>query len=810
MPHRCHQRAARPGTATHVFALRPLTLALHLALLGSVVSLASWSPLAAAEGSVAATAERSYDIPAGPLASALTRFSREAGVYLVGAGSLAEGVTSPGLRGSYSVTDGLAALLAGTGLVAVQQAGGSYGLQMAQAEEAFRLAPILVNNQATAEDSSGSVVAQELWVGGKVATSILNTPASVSVVTQKEVEQRSASTTEEILQYTPGVITDYYGTDDRNDYFQIRGFQATTYRDGLTLGSMRGVREEPFAYESIEVLRGANSTLFGPADPGGSVNFVTKQPRFSKFGQVYATYGSFDHMETGLDTGDANEEQTLAYRFTGKFQDSDREYDHSQDDNNFVMGGLTWAPTAYTSATLVVDHLRQDNTPNSGGYPMDREYDRDEFFGEPSYNFHDVERTNVSANFSHDFDNGFTLRSNMRHSDLSDEYGYAYISDSAGHVGTVVDRGYLGVDSEAEQFNGNVMLQYDARFENIDSSSIVGVEYLDASAENVSVYGLSSLGDIGPINTANPVYSGVSSPKVYQDKDQDSTIKSVFLQQNLSFYERFIVTAGVRNDSMDVSEDDHLAGRKTSDSFSENSFRGALTYIVSDEVSTYVSMVESVSPPEVGVTPERGTQYEVGVKYSPLEMNALFSAAIYELTQEDVATAVAQSNGLIDQQTVGEQRVRGLDLEAKAELTENLSLVGGYSYMDTEVLRGALQSWSPTKLAYEAVSIKGNEMVSAPKHSASLWSYYSVPGTDVSVGLGARYVGAYYFGDFNNTGKSDATTLFDAAFNYQIVKGTDLAVNVSNLFDEQHVVGRGSANYYNPGREITAKVSYNW
>src|SRR5690606_5125396 len=108
----------------------------------------------------------------------------------------------------------------------------------------------------------------------------------------------------------------------------------------------------------------------------------------------------------------------------------------------------------------------------------------------------------------------------------------------------------------------------------------------------------------------------------------------------------------------------------------------------------------------------------------------LFSAAIYELTQDDVATAVVQPDGLIDQQTVGEQRVRGLDLEAKAELTENLSLIGGYSYMDTEVLRGALKVWNGTD--YDAVSIKGNKFVSTPKHSASLWSYYSVPSTNVS------------------------------------------------------------------------------
>ncbi|WP_417791249.1 TonB-dependent siderophore receptor [Stutzerimonas xanthomarina] len=661
-------------------------------------------------------------------------------------------------------------------------------------EEPFRLAPIIVNASASAGDDASTVVAQELWVGGKVPTSILNTPASVSVVTQKEIEQRSASTTEEVLQYTPGVIADYYGTDDRNDYFKIRGFQATTYRDGLTLGSMRGVREEPFAYERVEILRGANSTLFGPADPGGSVNFVTKQPRFDKFGQGYVTYGSYDHVETGIDVGDSlNEDQTLAYRFTGKIQNSDREYDHSEDDNKFLMGGLTWAPTAFTSATVILDYLKTTSTPNSGGYPKDKEYDRSKLYGEPDYNFHDVERTSLSGNFTHDFDNGFVLRSNLRYSELTDDFGYVYLNGTG--TGTLLNRDAFGTDTDADQLNGNLMLQYDARFENIDSSTMVGVEYRDASSEDSSVYQ-----GVSPIDIASPVYGGAPVGLVpYSRNKQDYTTKSVFVQQNLSFFERFIVTGGIRNDSLDLSSTD-ITNVRASDTFSENSVRGALTYIVNDEVSTYVSMVESVAPPSIGVTPERGKQYEVGVKYSPTNMNALFSAAVYDLTQEDITVAVVQPNGTIERETIGESRVRGLDLEAKAELTENLSLIGGYSYMESEVLRGTLRS---------GASLEGNEFEAAPKHSASLWSYYNLPGTTMSVGLGARYTGAYYFNPANSA-KSDATTLFDAAFNYQILKDTDLAINVSNLLDEQHVVGSGTADYYNPGREITAKVSYNW
>lgn len=792
-----------------------LNRALNGAILGLIVSSYALPSQAQPSSAEHSNQIQQWNIAAGPLAPALDRFAREAGISLSYDASSVADRTTRGVNGAFDTSTALSSLLAGSELQIEQQGPNAY-LLITQPKPAgplelgatsvddYRLAPVIVNAKVkvSADDDANSVVAQELWVGGKVATSILNTPASVSVVTRKEMEQRSVSTTEEALQYTPGVVSDYYGTDDRNDYFQIRGFQATTYRDGLTLSSMRGVREDPFAYERIEILRGANSTLFGPADPGGSVNFVSKQPRFEKFGEGYVTAGSYDHAETGIDVGDAlNDDKTVAGRFTAKVQNSDREYDHSQDDSRLVMGGLTWAPTDYTSATVILDYLKTDSSPNSGGYPLDKEYNRSRFFGEPSFNYHNVERTSLSGNVTHDFDNGFVLRANLRYSGLTDNYGYVYLSDSASRVGTTVPRYLLGTDSDADQFNGNLMLQYDHRFENIDSSTLVGVEYLDSSSKESSVYDL-----VSSINIANPVFTGVPGTLTpYTGKTDDTKTKAIFLQQNVSFYDRFIVTAGLRNDSMDVTSKGYNLYSSPvqfndKDNFSKTSYRGALTYMVNDEVSTYVSMVESVSPPQVGVTPQTGKQYEVGVKYSPMGMNALFSAAVYDLTQENVAIAVVLPSGIIEQQTVGESHIRGLDLEGKAQITQNVSLIGAYSYMDSEVVRGSL---------YDGTSLKGNAFTTAPKHSASLWSYYDVPGTDVSVGLGARYVGAYYL-NAANTGKSDGATLFDAAFKYKITKGTDLAVNVSNLLNEQHVVGTGTANYYNPAREVTAKLSYHW
>ncbi|MCJ8140125.1 TonB-dependent siderophore receptor [Falsirhodobacter halotolerans] len=666
-------------------------------------------------------------------------------------------------------------------------------------ENVIRLSPIIVT--ATSDDDVNSVVATELWTGGKVATSVLDTPASVSVITEKEMRDRRATTLEEVLSYSSGIHTDYFGNDDRNEYILVRGFQATTYRDGLTLGSMRSAREEPYAYERVEVIRGGNSTLFGTSDPGGTINFVTKTPRFKRFGEVYGAVGSPRNNEVGLDFGDVlNADETLAYRFTAKVQDGERDYDYSRNDNQFFMGGLTWQPRSTTKLSVIADYLNRDNTPNGGGYPKDREYDRDDFFGEPDFNYQNVERTSLTGLFEHDFENGLTLRANLRYSDLKSDFGYVYLSDTPTRVGTEVDRYYFGGDNSAEEVIGNVILQYDRRLEGFDSSTLAGVEFRDATTSSAPFYGLYS-----PIDVANPIYSGapgdVAAP--YELRDNDYRTQSLFVQQNLSFNDQIIATLGLRHDRLDIEET--LNGTTTRDDFAETSARGALTYKITPEVSAYASYVESVAPPGVGVEPERGEQYEIGVKYQPYGMNALFSASIYDLRKNNVTVAVTQDDGTITRELVGEQQVRGLDLEAKAELTDSFDMIASYSYMKSEVLRSG---------PIRGADVEGNEFGDTPRHIASLWGNYTLEGNadrgDMTFGLGARYIGSYYFGIANDTGKAKSAVTLDAAFTYALQENTNLAVNVSNVLNEQHVVGSGTADYYNPGRAVALTLRRTW
>jgi iron complex outermembrane receptor protein len=700
---------------------------------------------------------------------------------------------------SYGGRNLIALLLGCTALIA--SPAGAQDTGTGTEDAPYRLSPILINADGQADDDANSIVAQELWAGGKVATSILDTPASVSVITEKEVRDRDADTLEEVLSYSAGIHTDFYGTDDRNEYFLVRGFQATTYRDGLTLGSMRSVREEPYAFERTEVIRGGNSTLFGTSDPGGTINFVTKQPRFERFGEVYGSVGSPRNAEYGFDAGDVlNAEGTLAYRVTGKVQDGERDYDHSRNDSRFLMGGLSWQPSTATTLSVIADYLKRENTPNSGGYPLDREYDRDLFFGEPDFNYQNVERASLTGLFEHDFDNGLNLRANLRYSDLKSDFGYVYLSDSPARTGTVVDRWYFGGDNTAEELIGNVILQYDRSFDRFDSSTVAGLEFRDASTTSAPFFGAYT-----PIGIANPVYSGApgSLAAPYELRDNDYSTQSLFLQQNLSFDDRFIAIVGLRHDWLDIEET--LNGVNASDDFSETSIRGALTYKINSEISTYASYVESVAPPGIGVEPERGEQYELGIKYQPLGTNALFSASVYDLRKNNVTVAVVQPDGNITRELVGEQRVRGIDLEGKAEVANNLDVIASYSYMKSEVLRS-----DPIR----GIDVEGNEFSEVPNHMASLWVNYTLPGTetrgDMTFGLGARYIGSYYFAISNATGKADSSVTLDAAFSYQVQDNTSLAVNVSNLLDDQHVVGRGTADYYNSGREISATLRHSF
>ncbi|KKX33289.1 TonB-dependent siderophore receptor [Rhizobium sp. LC145] len=650
---------------------------------------------------------------------------------------------------------------------------------------------------AARDDDANSIVATRSTGAGKMPTDILETPASVSVITSKEIEERGATSIEQVVQYTAGVVTDFYGSDDRYDYFDIRGFTPYTYRDGLAIGrTFGGVREEPYAYERIEVLKGTSSAGFGASEPGGSVNYVTKLPKSERFGEAYVTGGSFNHKEVGLDFGDnITADDTLSYRLTGKLQGADAEYDYSRDDEKFIMGGLTWRPTDVTSLSFVFDHLNKDGVPGSGGHPLGTDFDRDRFFGEPDYYFRTTNRNSYSLMFDHDFGNGLSFGSNARYSRSRDAFGGAYLSTTRTDGSNLADRYYFGSDKSTEQFIIDANLIYETSIDNVDSRTLAGIEYNNFNSQNYGLY----IPGAPAINWENPIYSGgpiSTAPNSGTRNDQKT--KAIYLQQDLTFSDRLTASVGLRNDWLDLSETDLFSGATQANDHSEFTKRFGLSYKITEELAAYASYAESAAPPGIGSDPTTGKQYEAGIKYRPDAFPALFTASVYDLTKGNIT--VYDSVSYLPT-SVEKVRHRGIELEAKAELSDNISLIAAYSYIDS-------------KIEEPGGANDGNRLMRVPKQLASVWGTYTLPGNgmrgDMTFGIGARYTDSYYM-NIGNTTSSDSAVVFDAAFTYKIQENTTFQLNVSNLFNEKHVASQDSGGiYYNPGRAIYATLRQTW
>ncbi|MCE7917836.1 MAG: TonB-dependent siderophore receptor, partial [Nitrosomonas sp. PRO5] len=225
-------------------------------------------PAQAAENALdtPAAARKHYDIPAGPLGRALSHFATVAGIALSFDPVLTEGLTSPALTGNFSVGKGFNRLLADSGLELMRNADSSYTLRQApiKATQAGVTAlPVVTVSTSTENADDTGYVTQRSSSSTKTDTPLIEVPQSISVITRRELDARLVQNISQAVSYTPGVLTEMYGPVMRDDYFNIRGFDAPQFLDGLGLWGVNyaNLRIEPYGMESIEVLKGPSSTL---------------------------------------------------------------------------------------------------------------------------------------------------------------------------------------------------------------------------------------------------------------------------------------------------------------------------------------------------------------------------------------------------------------------------------------------------------------------------------------------------------------------------------------------------------------------
>ena len=209
--------------------------------------------------------------------------------------------------------------------------------------------------------------------------------------------------------------------------------------------------------------------------------------------------------------------------------------------------------------------------------------------------------------------------------------------------------------------------------------------------------------------------------------------------------------------------------------------------------------------------PSTGKQYELGVKYQPAGSDMLLSAAVYDLTRKNIVTT--STGGATE--PVREVQVRGLELEATGNITDNLKLTAAYTYTNSKM----------TKVADPRD--KNRALPLTPEHQASIWADYdwSVgPLAGFGIGFGARFIGSSDNVGVGNLawtekeyGHSSAYTVYDAAVRYDIgqldanLRGASVSLNANNLFDKEYLATcDGFYCYAGDPRRVTASLDYKW
>lgn len=800
--------------------LRPSLLALAIAFGTPLTS----TLLVAAEQT---SSVRAYNLPAAPLATTLNQIASQAGLALSLNPSLAAGKTSAPVNGQYDAAGALSQALRGTGLQLEQSSAGTYSL-VAVPEGVLALpetAVIGVENSETAWGPVDGYLATRTAAGTKTDTSLLEAPRSISVATRQQMDDRAVQNLDDAVRYMPGIVASSYGSDTRADWLRVRGFEPTQFLDGLPLpkGVYANPKMETWNLDRIALLRGPASSVYGQTPPGGLLDMVSRRPSEEASSEVQVQYGSDNHRQINFaSTGKIDDDGQFLYGFSGVVRDSDTQIDDVPDKRYNIAPSLTWNIDPDTKLTFLSQFTRDDTGITSQFLPIQGtkidmpfgDISHSKNLGDPQWEYYDRTYYALGYAFEHRLNDVWQFRQNLRYtkSDLSFQaitvgsYPFTEVDD-AGNVG----RTTTSTDEDISQFAVDNNFQADFDTGEIRHTVLLGLDHQRTNTNYTSIFGSAP-----PINVNDPAHGlPITRPprsSAFYDYDQKTYQTGLYVQDQMAL-DQWRLTLGGREDWVHTGTKYFNKNDATNTDRNKNfSGNAALSYVFDNGFVPYLSYAESFQPasnastsPDDSFKPTEGKQWELGIKYQPPGTNTLLSAAVYDLTQKnvDVTTNVGGVN--ITSQT-GEVKVKGLELEAVSDVTENLKVIAAYTLAKSEVQEGIY---------------KGNRLQLMPNQQASLWADYTWHSGALDgfgVGGGARYTGNTY-GDQGNTwlGKADAYTVFDAAVHFDLgrldnsLKGASVALNATNVFDKDYISTCDSFYcYYGDERSVVASATYKW
>ena len=686
----------------------------------------------------------------------------------------------------------------------------------------------------------------------KYSEPLRDTAQSLTIIPIELAEQQAQTSLRDVLRNTPGITLQAgEGGGAPGDNVFLRGFSARNdvYVDGVRDPGV--LSRDAFNLEAVEIAKGPASAVSGRGSAGGSINLVTKQARDDDFSRLQLRAGSADSYRASFDDnrqlGDS-----AALRLNAMWQDSG--VPGREAANHSALGiapSLALGIGTPTELQFSLSHLEFDNLPDYGlpvtlpasvpdGFDIG-DLDWSNFYGLTQRDHERVTSDQATVIVNHEFSENLQLRNlsrwgrNTRDAVVTPPRAASNDSQGSGWNPDIplIRRNDTKFQDRSDRILSNqTHLGIDAEAAGVRHALGVGVEL---SREESSSYTREDASDTLPpfadFYSPNPNdrYPGAIFIRRTGDEGHaEANSAALYAFDTLHFNAQWQLGLGARWERFDVDyraisvqDDDSLLIEDFSRADSMFSWRAGLVYKPVERGTLYAAAGNAFTPmadgsqgltfsttpgrrgpaqndprlgPEETRSLEVGSKWEVGANHG-----LLLSAALFRNEKINARTTDESGNLVLS----GNQEVDGLEIGVSGQLTDSLSLFGGWAWMDSEI--------SDSGNAAEL----GHALPYIPEQSGTLWLSWSASDR-WQFGVGAQHSDGHFFSSTDpaadapvlDVEKYTRYTLLNAMAGYRINDRASLQINLNNASDERYVE-RGYGGHFSPGaaRQLLATLT---
>lgn len=639
----------------------------------------------------------------------------------------------------------------------------------------------------------------------KTDTALIDTPQTVTVVPRAILEDTNASTADKALEYVPGTAKgNTFG--GLNTYDSImRGFRTSvSARNGFTAGRRYDSSTDSANVERVEVLMGPSAQIYGRSDPGGMYNIITKKPLTESFTEIKGEFGSFNAYRGTADVNIAPEgDKSILGRVNLAIEDKDSFREHVSSHRRLLAPTVSWQGSGDTRAVFDLEYLHDERTFDRGVVAVNGDVKAlpiNRYLGDTNDGRIAMDNLMGALRIEHDINADWTLRTLVMAKNGS---LWGYSTDAVSLNSTT------GILTRRTNLRDYYWSAGAAQIETVGHFAAFGLNHTLLSGVEVELSQSTERRDYAnaaSINIWAPVY-GTARPALTNRSDlYDSTNKyALYAQDQIELTQALQLQLGLRWDSYDQhSEQRNKAlapfGPQMNQSRGAVSPRAGLLYKITPTISTYANISKSFNKnPDVPATdragmmiePEKSLGTEAGIKADLLDDTLSVNAAVYRIVKHNASVTDPDDSNYA--RTSGKVRSRGFDLSITGNITPEWRLIGGYAYVDAEILQDPLLP-------------RGSNLQNIPMHSVPLMSVYEFQKGELSglgLGGGVTYVGKRAVADGSNVYMPEYAKVDLLAY-YKLDERVKFNFNIYNLLDKGYYSSALGTTRVMPGESFTA------